>query len=159
MALFLAFLLVLLFLWVDPTSLGRTVPFTPLGGKYGYVIINGVRLNVARWSPSQSTNPLPVTNFNSPQDANGNPHDETVAGVISTQFDITGFQDASITGYHPTAGDVGTGVLGYNAALYFPINFLVVSYGGECSIDGVSGLNFTIKAVGLALLNGRNGGA
>lgn len=143
----------------QPTSLGRTVPFTPLSGKYGYVTIGGVNLNVASWTPNQSTNALPVTNFNSPQDANLNPHAEDIAGVINTTFDITGIMDASATGYRPTAGDTGTGVLGYSSAIYYSINFLVVSVGGNVTIDGASAIQFSIKAVGLALLTGRNGGA
>ena len=142
-----------------PTSLGRTVPFTPVPGKYGYVTINGVNINVATWSPTQSTNALDVTNFNSPQDANGNPHSESVAGVINSEFAITGFCDASVTGYRPTAGDTGTGVLGYTSAIFFPISFLVTSVGGDQDINGVAGLTFSIKAVGLGLLTGRTGGA
>ena len=143
----------------QPTSLGRTVPFTPLSGKYGYVTINGVNLNLASWTPAQQTTPLPVTNFNSPQDANLNPHAEDIAGIINTTFDLAGVMDASVTGYRPTAGDTGTGVLGYSAAIFYPINFLVVSVGGDIKIDGASAIQFQIKAVGLGLLTGRTGGA
>ncbi len=142
-----------------PTSLGRTVPFVPLSGKYGYVNINGVLLNVASWTPNQATTLLPVTNFNSPQDANLNVHQEDIAGTIGTTFSIVGVRDGSATGYHPTAGDTGTGVLGYSAALFFPINFIIQSVGGPCTIDGASGVEYTIKAVGLGLMTGRNGGA
>ena|ERR1700722_8710353 len=140
-------------------SLGRTIPYTPLGGKFGYVIINGTALNVAQWSPSQSTNILDVTNFNSPQDGNGNPHAENIPAVIHTSFDVTGTRDGSITGYQPTAGDSGVGTLGYSASLFYQINFNVESVGGECKIDAASGVNFKIVANGLALLTGRTGGA
>lgn len=147
-------------LWAElPTSLGRTVAFTPVPGKYGYCTVNGVNLNVASWTPSQSGNPLPVTNFNSPKDGNANVHAEDVMGVINTQFDVVGVRDASSIGYHPTVGDTGTAVLGYSATLNYPISYIVTSVGGECSVDGVSGIQFTIKAVGLALMTGRNGGA
>lgn len=142
-----------------PTSLGRTVPFTPVPGKYGYVTINGVNINVASWSPNQSTNALDVTNFNSPQDANQNVHSESVAGVINTDFTIEGFTDGSATGYRPTAGDTGTGVLGYSAALFFPINFLVTTVGGPQNVADTGRLTFGIKAVGLGLMTGRTGGA
>ena len=65
----------------------------------------------------------------------------------------------SRTGYRPQAGDTGTGVLGYSAALSYPINFVVSDVGGDCTIEGVSAFTFGIKAVGLCLLTGRNGGA
>ena len=143
----------------QPTSLGRTVPFTPLSGKYGYVTIGGVNLNLAQWTPQQATNLLSVTNFNSPQDANSNVHQEDIAGTIGTTFSVVGVMDASATGYRPTAGDTGTGVFGYSAAIFFPINFIVQSVGGPVNIDDKSGIEFTVKAVGLGLLTGRNGGA
>lgn len=142
-----------------PTPLGRVVPFSPLPGKYGFVQIQGVNINVKEWSPNQATNPLPVTNFNSPKDGNLNVHEEDVAGTIKTTFSITGFQDSERVAYRPTAGDTGYGVLGYSAALSFSINFLVTSVSGPCTIDGVSALQFDIKAVGLALMAGRNGNA
>jgi hypothetical protein len=142
-----------------PTSLGRTVTFTPVPGKYGYVQIGGVNLNVAQWSPSQQSSPLPVTNFNSPVDGNQNIHTETVQGAVTTTYSVTGVLDASTVGYRPTAGDTGYGVLGYNSNLYYPVYFWVTQVGGDCNVEGVAGINFTIQAVGLALLNGRNGGA
>ena len=135
----------------QPTSLGRTVPFTPLSGKYGYVNILGVLLNLAQWTPNQSTNLAPVTNFNSPQDANLNVHQEDIATTIGTTFTCVGVMDASITGYRPTAGDTGTGVFGYSAAIFFPVNFVVQSAGGPVTIDGASGIEFTVKAVGLGI--------
>ncbi len=143
----------------DAVSVGRTVPFTPLGGKYGYVIIDGVRLNLKSWSPTQSTSLAPVTNFNSPQDGNENVHQEDIPTTIGTTFDCQGVQDGSVTGYHPTAGDSGLGIMGYNANLFFNVSFYVSSVGGLCDIDGVSGFNFSIKAVGLAVMVGTTGGA
>ncbi len=148
-----------------PTSMGRTVPFTPVPGKYGYVCftagsLSGVYLNVAQWSPQQSASPLPVTNFNSPKDNNDNIHQEDVSGTVGTTYNVVGVRDAYTgQGYHPTAGDTGYGVLGYNPSLFYPVYFIVTSVGGPCTVEGVSGLEFSIKAVGLALMNGRNGGA
>lgn len=140
-------------------SVGRTVPFTPLGGKFGYANINGVNLNVAQWSPTQNNSTADCTNFNSPKDGNGNPHAEMVPTIVKTSFNVTGVRDGSVTGYQPTAGDAGTGVLGYSPALFFNVQFYVTSVGGECKIDGVSAVQFGIEAVGLAVMAGSNGGA
>ena len=138
---------------------GRVVPFVPLSGKYGYVSIGGKNLNLAKWAPDQTADPLPVTNFNSPRDANYTVHSESVIGVANTTFTLHGVQDGSNNAYRPTVGDTGYGVMGYSAALFFSITFLVTKVGGECSIDGVSALEFSIKANGLCLMTGRNGGA
>ncbi len=132
---------------------GRTVPYTPLSGKYGYVTINGVNINVFKWTPTGQVTPLDVSNFNSPQDGNLTPHSEWIAGKSDQQFQITGVVDASATGVYPTQGDVGTGVLGYDEDIFFDIEYLVISVGGGTDIAERSLIDFTIKANGLCVLS------
>lgn len=149
------------------TSLGRNAAFSPVAGSYGFVSIqangfyngNGVYINVAKWSPSRQINALSVTNFSSPVDGNNTVHEESIAGIMTTSFTITGVRDAGNIGYHPTPGDIGTAILGYDANHTFTINFLVLSDGGEQSVEGVAGFEFNIKALGLALMAGRTGAA
>ena len=141
-------------------SNGRTIPFTPRPGKFGSINVVGLgNLNLAQWSPTQNTNMAPVTNFNSPQDNNGTPHAESVATIANTTFQCSGVLDDSASGYHPTVGDQGTATLGYSATSFFTVNFVVSSVGGPCTIDGVSALDFTITAIGLARISSANGGA
>lgn len=135
----------------------RAIPFQPYPGKYGYVEIDNVRINVCRWSPNSSVSINPTTTIYSDVDDNEIVHSDSTPGICNTSFTITGFQDGSTRGYHPTPGQYGSGKLGYGVTLFYNIDFFVVSVGGDCMIDGVSGLTFTIQAYGNAAITHTSG--
>lgn len=130
--------------------------YAPIGGKYGYIVVNGVTQNLNEWSANLEVDVIDVSGFGATPDSDGNILEQFLTGLMKAEFTIKGRYN-NAAGSKPMAPPVNlrpnlaiTAVIGYSAAAAFAVTAVVINVTGGTQVRDAGNFEARIKVTGLS---------